>query len=885
MSIVINAAGRGKDCDYKKIKNIVNPIARNMKFELIPNNSHKRLTLKLTDNGIVDIECKEEGADTLISIESQTSVMGAGFHKYVVDFIDFLSDLSEIKFEVSDETDYYHNRDFETLRSGHFENWLKNVVTLLAEKDNKETSFLVNWDMSWAKPEDVPSVIMTPFGRFSISFLMDKLNKEGSSALADIFFPCPDETIDWIRLAWYDMLYLLWNKCYFMPSSRSEEDDEINSKILTLIDFIINSGKDWPIPHKEYLELCRLADRKPCDLGNVSDYRLAYPIGFRRGLVSYTVGKVTFKLPGSYLKFDDGDSWGYWNVYSSDSLVRIMAIDTKEDTPDFVLKNSVVVEEGKIKGGRYALIDAGFDDSCHIAQIQLVTRGQFTLFTIASGSGVGKRQSLKDAKKFIGGLSISVEDLVETISKLHDDDNHQKIVELLTVLPGDEMTDEYKSLLARAYNNLEEYDKALSLLMEIREGQESEALWNYRVGYAYFYKENYPKAMRYFRKALEIDPNDESAKWFIDQCSLSVPFSKRVRDFWKWFGRHSDELEALLNRKEDSFNKVRELMGSGLDLLGGDVYYNIGGNNELTLCVEDNRECFYLYPYLVSKMPEQLQGKWTVYPCKQPIPNADFVFGMYGKKINVVEIMVGFDYDAESNTFDIRYYHPALLELDENAALNAFYIILEHIVGEGAGYNYINEVNRADDAEGMFSIGQLATAMKFTVEEAGKEYLVKPALSYSLYAYQSEEEEENRLRFDIITGTTRYMALNREYVAGKHDIYEGFVSKGAVPLMLILTQPEGMSNKDFIDFRHIVEDRLQALFDSEVIAGEILGGAYGSMGLGYIDLLLYDGKQFIDYIRDDKVLDSLLRLGNGTVCHTEVLYKDFTQESPVLKIR
>lgn len=884
MSINIKAEGRAVDCDYSKIKNIVQPIAQRLRFEVITNDSQKLLTLKLTDNGVVYLECVKEEDDTLISLESQTSIMGAGFHKLVVEFIDFFSDLSGVEFEVTDETDYFHQRDFETLQKEYFESWLENVTTLLFDKDNHVTSFFVNWDASWAKPDDVPSVVMTPFGRFPISYLMDVLNKKGVSALANIFFPCPDETIDLVRLAWFDMMYLLWHKCYFMPSSRSEEDDEVNSKILALIEFLINSNRGLPIPHKEYLEICELAGSKPYKLDKVPDYRLDYPIGFRKGKVIYTVGKVSFKLPGSYLRFDDDDSWGYWNVYNSDSLVRIMAIDTKDDTPDFVLKGSIVVEEGKIKGGRYALIDAGYDEDCHIAQIQIVTKGQFTLFTIASGSEESREASLAQAKEFIAGITIATENLEATITKLHEDDEHQKIVDLLIALPDDEMTDEYKALLARAYNNLEEYDKALSLLMEIRAVQENQALWNYRVGYAYYYKENYAEAMRYFRKSLEIDPNDTDTKWFIDQCSLSVPFSERIRNFWKWFDEHSDQLESLLNRKEDAFDEVRELMGNGLALLGGDVYYNIGGNNELTLCVEGDREYFYLYPYMVSQMPEHLREKWTVYPCKQPIADADFMFGMYDKEINMAEVMVSFEYDAEANTFDIRYYHPALSELEPSASLNAFYIILEHIVGEGAGYNYISNVSQADNSEGMFSINQLSTAMKFMVEEAGKEYSVEPELLYSLYSCQSNENE-NRLRFDIIAGTTRYMALNQEYFNGKSDIYDSFVAKGAVPMMLLFTQPDGMSNQDFIDFRHNVEDRLQSMFDRSVVKGELLGGAYGSMSVGYVDLLLYDSKQFIDYIKDDRVLDSLLRLGDGKVCNTEVLYKDFTQDSPVLRIR
>ena len=95
-------------------------------------------------------------------------------------------------------------------------------------------------------------------------------------------------------------------------------------------------------------------------------------------------------------------------------------------------------------------------------------------------------------------------------------------------------------------------------------------------------------------------------------------FAARVSEFWNWFGEHSSELKQLLQQKESGFEKIRTLMDEGLAIIGDDVYYNMGGENELTFCVESRSECHYIYPYLVSSMPESLKDGWTVHACKQP---------------------------------------------------------------------------------------------------------------------------------------------------------------------------------------------------------------------------------------------------------------------------
>ncbi|MEI0703227.1 hypothetical protein R4M05_15400, partial [Brachyspira intermedia] len=75
--------------------------------------------------------------------------------------------------------------------------------------------------------------------------------------------------------------------------------------------------------------------------------------------------------------------------------------------------------------------------------------------------------------------------IIEEINKLHENDEHEKIIEIITAIPKEQRDTELFSLLARAYNNVGKYDEAFDNLMYIREEGIDNSLWNHRVGYSY----------------------------------------------------------------------------------------------------------------------------------------------------------------------------------------------------------------------------------------------------------------------------------------------------------------------------------------------------------------------------------------------------------------
>jgi len=81
-------------------------------------------------------------------------------------------------------------------------------------------------------------------------------------------------------------------------------------------------------------------------------------------------------------------------------------------------------------------------------------------------------------------------------------------------LPTEQLDTELIGELGKAYNNIENYEKGLKILKSIENEEGDNALWNWRVGYSYFFLKDYIKAEKYFLKAYELEPDDEYARDF-----------------------------------------------------------------------------------------------------------------------------------------------------------------------------------------------------------------------------------------------------------------------------------------------------------------------------------------------------------------------------------
>lgn len=113
-----------------------------------------------------------------------------------------------------------------------------------------------------------------------------------------------------------------------------------------------------------------------------------------------------------------------------------------------------------------------------------------------------------------------MESLIKQLTQWHEEEEYEKIIENINRLPKETLDYDLLSHLGRAYNNTEEYDIALDIFMSIKQQGETDPLWHFRVGYAYYYKNDYEIALPYFIKSAEL--GDDRAPMFRRMCKREI---------------------------------------------------------------------------------------------------------------------------------------------------------------------------------------------------------------------------------------------------------------------------------------------------------------------------------------------------------------------------
>ncbi|WP_289661934.1 immunity 51 family protein [Flavobacterium panacagri] len=110
--------------------------------------------------------------------------------------------------------------------------------------------------------------------------------------------------------------------------------------------------------------------------------------------------------------------------------------------------------------------------------------------------------------------------LIAQLNEWYELDEHNQIIHTLEGMPEKELTFELKGHLGRAYNNDSAYDKALKILLSESEKGAEDALWNFRVGYAYYCQYKQDKALPYFKKSALL--GDNTAKSWVNSCEKDL---------------------------------------------------------------------------------------------------------------------------------------------------------------------------------------------------------------------------------------------------------------------------------------------------------------------------------------------------------------------------
>ena len=102
--------------------------------------------------------------------------------------------------------------------------------------------------------------------------------------------------------------------------------------------------------------------------------------------------------------------------------------------------------------------------------------------------------------------------ILEKIEKLNELEKYQEIITLIENLQVEQLNTEIILELARAYVNIQKYEKAIEILKSIENEGKNSVDWNYRMGYSYYYLKDYKNSEKYFLKALELDETEDNIK-------------------------------------------------------------------------------------------------------------------------------------------------------------------------------------------------------------------------------------------------------------------------------------------------------------------------------------------------------------------------------------
>lgn len=188
----------------------------------------------------------------------------------------------------------------------------------------------------------------------------------------------------------------------------------------------------------------------------------------------------------------------------------MLAYSMPDDEADYLEDDeNVLIEEKFFENGKCRLYDLGGEEDSdeYVCQCQIITEHQFTLFTL---SCEGKDEAMGFSADFIDHLTATKtnkhDKLLQQIEQWNADDEEQKIIDAILKVPEEERTAELTGLLARSYNNQGNYNEAIEQLLSVKEECKEDALWFYRLGYAYYYLNQLDKAQKAFERSLELDP-------------------------------------------------------------------------------------------------------------------------------------------------------------------------------------------------------------------------------------------------------------------------------------------------------------------------------------------------------------------------------------------
>ncbi len=437
------------------------------------------------------------------------------------------------------------------------------------------------------------------------------------------------------------------------------------------------------------------------------------------------------------------------------------------------------------------------------------------------------------------------------IERLHFNGEHEEVIKLIE--STQDIKAEHVSLLARAYQNLEEPDfiKAYHLLVSCERKLSDRASFNFRMGYNLYYRDIISKAKFYFYRVLEINPKSDfvdDTRTFITDCErrmqlgiTDLTLNERAAHFWHDALQDEQFNNLLDSNDEKNAIFVVERIQILLEKNSLNATVEIGMGEQFTkpqiiFSPEGLLLHLIIYKQLFSFIPDDLKKKYDFSIGRSK--NKNFVLKMNGFELTGDNVELA--YTESESGLDIYLKNQELLRLylgDKDSILNMAYIFIDSFFGEIFCMKHISSINIADKNELEYKpIHEVVDEIlaKFT-NESYDEYPYDSITSYSL----GHLGEIEKVRDDVISGAACFSAIVSDYLSGETYSFDKSFDSGVVYTSLFFDIGE-REPKDALALRHEIDDLLK---DKEGTIFKIIGGAFGIYSM-YTDIVIFDMKTF-----------------------------------------
>ena len=452
--------------------------------------------------------------------------------------------------------------------------------------------------------------------------------------------------------------------------------------------------------------------------------------------------------------------------------------------------------------------------------------------------------------------------LLEQCQYWHENEEYQKIIAELEALPAEERSPELDSELARAYNNAASvedrayFEKAIALLTPHAELFAGDHLWNFRMGYSYYYLDREDCALPYFEEALAALPGDADTERMIESCRKMLalplfgrPFRSRVQEAWAAFAQAETELRTLMDSDEDCGEELIARVEEILRIAFDDVAFELGKGGakyELILTPESMRIKLFSLVYFARLAPSSVREHWDIHVGRTA--SVGFALRTDDYSIEMEDVAVWFAQEGEgiALTLYCEKLLPLLVE-DEDRAWWMLSMIVDQALGEIAAMRLIHDFEIMDTPkeEPSITLAYLPKALSeagFSLDSDAEDYLEHSYLAYTRDPDTSAEED---WRLDVYTGSTRLPALLSVYMENDATLVNMYHADGIAAGFLAYPLPEDLHGKseEILAFRDTLMEAITETAGADAVT--FLGGATGT-GCGYLDFIAWDLRAVLD---------------------------------------